>query len=69
MDARCLLALWALSQFELHLLAIFERVEAVHLDCGEMREEILVAIVGRHESVALGVVETARDRIRIRSSG
>jgi len=40
-----------------HLLALLERLEAVHLDCRKMREEILAAPVRRDESVALRVVE------------
>jgi hypothetical protein len=57
LDARGLLAFRALGHFELDLLTFFERLKAVHLDGGEVREQILATIVGRDETVALGVVE------------
>ena len=57
LDFGGLLAFGALGHFEADLLALFEGFETVHLDCGEMREQILAAIVGRDEAVALRVVE------------
>jgi hypothetical protein len=57
LDAGGLLALGALGHFEFDLLPLFECLETVHLDCGEVREQILATIIGRDKTVALGVVE------------
>jgi len=40
-----LLAFGALRDFELDLLTFFESLEAVHLDCGKMREQIFAAVI------------------------
>jgi hypothetical protein len=57
LDAGGLPALRALRYFEPHLLTLFERFEPVHLDGGEVREQILAVVVGRDETVALSIVE------------
>ncbi len=42
---------------ELNRLPFAERTKALHLDFGLVTEQILAAIVGRNEAVALGIVE------------
>src|SRR5438045_861347 len=49
--------LLALRHVEGDLLALFERLVAVHLDRAVMGEQILAAVIRRDESEALGVVE------------
>ena len=50
---RGLLAFRALSHFELDLLAFLQRLESTHLNCGEMRKQILTAIVRSNETIPL----------------
>src|SRR5262245_15409580 len=57
LDIRGLLALGPLGHLERHLLAFLEGLEPAHLDGREMREQILAAVVGRDEPVALGSIE------------
>jgi len=57
LDVGGLFPLWTLGDFETHLLAFFKRFEAVHLNCRKMGKQIFTAIVGRDETVALGVVK------------
>lgn len=45
-----LLALGALHHIEGNLLAFFHGFEAVHVDSGEMREQIIAAIIGSNET-------------------
>jgi hypothetical protein len=52
-----LLALRPLGYFEGNLLAFLEGFEAVHVDGGEVREQIFAAIVGRDETIALRVIK------------
>src|SRR5947209_15030504 len=56
-DARGRRALGAVGHFEFDLLALLQRLEAVHLDLGMMGEEVLAAVIRGDEAVAFGVVE------------
>src|SRR5699024_12221667 len=49
--------LLSFSNFELNLLALFERAVAVHLDCAPVNEHVLVFAFEGDESVALFSVE------------
>src|SRR5688500_18007020 len=57
LDVGRLLALGALRHIEGDLLAFLEGLEALHLDRGEMREEVFAAVVGCNEPVPLRVIE------------
>ena len=57
LDVRGLLALRALHHVEADFLTFFQGLEAGHVDRGEMREQVLAAVVGRDEAVAFRVVE------------
>ena len=57
LDIRGLLAFRALGHLELDLVALFEGLEARHLDRREMREQIFAAVIRRDEAVPLRVVE------------
>src|SRR5262245_26954365 len=57
LDVGGLLALGALGDFERHLLTFLEGLEAAHLDCREVREQIFAAIVRGDEPVAFGIIE------------
>src|SRR5438067_4530419 len=57
LDVARLLALRAGRDFELHLLAFLQGFEARHVDCREVREQILTATIGSDEAETLGVVE------------
>lgn len=57
LNVGCLLALWTLRDFELNFLTFFERLEAVHLDCGKVCEQIFAAVVRSNEAEALRVVK------------
>ena len=57
LDVRSLLALRALNDLELHLLTFFEGLEAVHLDCREVSEQIFATLIRRDEPETLGVVK------------
>lgn len=50
LDVGSLLAFWAFSDVELHFLTFFERFEAVHLDSGEMGEQVLAAAIRSDEA-------------------
>src|SRR6478752_10309999 len=52
-----LLALRTRRNFERDLLAFLESLEARHVDCREMREQVFAAAVRRNESEPLGVVK------------
>ena len=52
-----LLAFRALRDFELHFLTFFKGLEAVHLNCGKMREQIFAAVIRSDEAKAFGIVE------------
>lgn len=57
LNIRSLLAFGALRYFELDLLTFFEGLEAVHLNCGEVGEQIFTAVIRSNESEAFGIVE------------
>src|SRR3989304_3697330 len=57
LDVRGLLSLRSLHHVETHLLTFFEGLEARHVDRGEMREQILAAVIRCDEAVAFRVVE------------
>src|SRR6266513_4768077 len=57
LDVRRLQAFGAALHFELDLLAFLQRLEAVHLDRGVMREQIFAAFSRGDEAEAFGVVE------------
>lgn len=47
-----LLAFGALRDFERHFLTFFESLEAVHLDCGEVSEQILTTVIRSNKAEA-----------------
>jgi hypothetical protein len=57
LDVRGLFSLRALGDFELDLLTFFEGLEAIHLNGGEMRKQVLAAIIGCDEAESLRIVE------------
>src|SRR5205807_7008920 len=57
LNVRRLLSLGALGHFELDLLAFLERLEALHVDRREVREQVFAAVVRGDEPIALRVVE------------
>src|SRR5687768_2380346 len=57
LDVGRLLALRAVRDFERDLLAFLQRLETLTLDRGEMREQVLAAVVGLDEPEALCIVE------------
>jgi len=56
-NVRGLLAFGAGRDVETDSLAFLQGLEALALNCGKMREEILTAPVGGDEAEALGIVE------------
>jgi hypothetical protein len=38
-------------------LTFFEGLETVHVDCGEMREQVLAAVIWSDEAKTLGIIE------------
>jgi len=52
-----LLTLGALHHFEGNLLTFLQGLEAAYVDRGEMREQILAAIIGSNETKTLCIVE------------
>ncbi len=52
-----LLAFRALRDFERYLLTFFESLEAVHLDCGKVGEQILTAVIRSDKAEAFGIIE------------
>jgi hypothetical protein len=57
LDVGSLLALGALHNFEGNLFAFFQGLEAIHVDRGEMGEQILAAIIRSNEAKTLGIIE------------
>jgi hypothetical protein len=57
LDIGGLLSLWALNNFESHFLTFFQRLETRHVDRGEMREQILAAVIGSDETKTLCIIE------------
>ena len=57
LDVGSLLAFRALSNFELHFLTFFQGLEAVHVNRGEVCEQILTAVIRSDEAKTFGVIE------------
>jgi hypothetical protein len=57
LDVGSLLAFRALRDFELDFLTFFEGLETVHVDCGEVREQILAAVIWSDEAKTFGIIE------------
>src|SRR2546425_9584716 len=57
LDVRSLLALRALRDFELDFLSFLERFESAHLNRGEVRKQILAAVVRSYEPITLCIIE------------
>jgi hypothetical protein len=57
LDVGSLLAFGTLNYFKGDLLAFFEGLEAAHVDCGKVREQIFAAIIGSDKTETLCVVE------------
>src|SRR5712692_286481 len=57
LDIRSLLAFGALCDFELDLLSFLERLKAAHLNRGEVRKQILTAVVRGYKAITLGIIE------------
>ena len=61
LDVGGLLALRALGDFEGDLLAFLQRLEAIHVDGREVREQVFAAAVRGDEAEALRVIEPFYD--------
>ena len=57
LDVGSLLAFRALRDFELDFLTFFEGLKTGHIDCGEVREQILAAAIRSDEGKAFGIIE------------
>src|SRR5258708_21630857 len=57
LDVRSLLALRALRDFELDFLSFLERFEPAHLNRGEVRKQILAAVIRGYEPITLSIIE------------
>ena len=57
LNIRRLFAFWTLRYFELHFLTFFQRLEAVHLNRGEVCEKIFAAVIRCNKAKAFGIVE------------
>jgi hypothetical protein len=57
LDVGSLLAFRALRDFELDFLTFFEGLKTVHVDCGEVCEQILAAVIRSDEAKTFGIVE------------
>jgi len=57
LDIGRLLAFRSLRDIEIHFLTFFESLEATHVDCGKVCEQIFAAIVGSDEAKAFGIIE------------
>jgi hypothetical protein len=57
LDVGSLLALGALHDFEGDFFAFLQGLETIHVDRGEVREEIFAAIVRRNKAEAFGIIE------------
>lgn len=57
LDVGSLLAFRALRDFELNFLTFFEGLETVHVDCGEVREQIFAAVIWSDEAKTFGIIE------------
>ena len=57
LDVGSLLAFGALRDFELDLLTFLEGLESVHVNRGEMGEQIFAAIIRSNEAKTLRIIE------------
>lgn len=57
LDVGSLLAFRALRDFELNFLTFFEGLETVHVDCGEVCEQIFAAVIWGDEAKTFGIIE------------
>ncbi len=57
LNVRSLLAFRALRDFERYFLTFFQGLEAVHLDCGKVGEQILTTVVRSDKAEAFGIIE------------
>lgn len=57
LNVRSLLALRALRDVKLDFLTFFQGLEAVHLDCGEVSEQIFAAVIRSDKAKAFGIIE------------
>jgi hypothetical protein len=57
LDVGSLLAFRALRDFKLDFLTFFQGLEAIHLDCGKVSEQILTTVIRSNKAKALGVIE------------
>jgi hypothetical protein len=57
LDVGSLLAFRALRDFELDFLTFFEGLKTVHVDCGEVCEQIFAAVIWSDEAKAFGIIE------------
>jgi hypothetical protein len=57
LDVGSLLAFRALRDFELNFLTFFEGLKTVHVDCGEVREQIFAAVIWSDEAKTFGIIE------------
>jgi hypothetical protein len=57
LDIGSLLAFRALRDFELDFLTFFEGLKTGHVDCGEVCEQILTAVIRSDEAKAFGIIE------------
>src|SRR6476661_6655020 len=57
LDVGSLLAFRALRDFELDFLTFFQGLETGHIDCGEVCEQILAAVIRSDEAKTLGIIE------------
>ena len=57
LDVGSLLTLGPLHDFEGNLFALLQGLEAIHVDRGEVGEQILAAIIWSNEAKTLGIIE------------
>jgi hypothetical protein len=57
LDVGSLLAFRALRDFELNFLTFFEGLKTVHVDCGEVSEQIFTAVIRSDEAKTFGIIE------------
>lgn len=57
LDVGSLLAFRALRDFELNFLTFFEGLKTVHVDCGEVSEQIFAAVIRSDEAKTFGIIE------------
>lgn len=57
LDVGSLLAFRALRDFERNFLTFFQSLEAVHLDCGKVGEQILTTVIRSDKAETFGIIE------------